>query len=198
MSSSFPYVLQRDCQKPAAECEEICDCACCPPEPKCLQVEHSVIVACTPSHLAALAEKLPMQVAILEPISYTLEIRITNRFTYPVQIRHVYSALAASELWGLRRVRQLPVLDEACTTRDVDECGDLLAEAICLQPCQTLILEYSLAAHCKSICEGGVLGGAACAEICDRIRVFAVNSCDGSGCTTASFFKKTHLMPLPV
>jgi hypothetical protein len=195
---SFPYVLQRDCRK--AECDEddCSGCAVCPCEPKCLQVEHSVIVACTPSHLAALAEKLPMQVAILEPISYTMEVRITNRFTYPISIQHVYSALAASELWGVRRVRQLPVLDEPCTTRDVDECGDLLALAQCLQPCQTLLLEYSLAAKCESICEGGILGGAACAEICDRIRVYAVNNCDGSGCSTASFFKKTHLMPLPV
>ena len=124
-TGSFPYMLQRDCKKPECDdCEDECGmCVSCGPEPKCLQIEHSVIVACTPSHLAALAEKIPMHVAILEPISYTVEIRITNRFTYPISIQHVYSALAASELWGLRKVRQLPVLDEECSTRDVDECG---------------------------------------------------------------------------
>ena len=200
MSTKFPYVLQRDCKKPECDdCDDECgQCVSCAPEPKCLDIDHSVIVACTPSHLAALAEKIPMHVAILEPISYTVEIRITNRFTYPISIQHVYSALAASEIWGLRKVRQLPVLDEDCTTRDVDECGDLIAAPVCLKPCQVLCLEYSLAAKCQSICEGGQLGGAACAEITDRVRVFALNSCDGSGCNVASLFKKTHCIELPV
>lgn len=209
---SFRYAqnkcLSRDCGEPAPLCREPCE-PCCD-EFKCLLVEHWIVEACPPSRLAQITEKVAMTpaLALLPPISYTVELRFTNQSQNTLRLEHVYSSLALESKWSSIEVRALTpecsiayplVVDGDLLGNPPTDCTGATATTYCIGPCESLSLVICLVGHCYSPCDSAqpVLGGLACTVLNDHLVICATQPCCPTDGCVPSTIRKRHEISLP-